>query len=59
MSDSGTEILEKYRLLEYEKCVEVGLKAYEQLNKLAIASLFFNGSLAAALGFLESDSKLC
>ncbi|WP_420402789.1 hypothetical protein [Nisaea sp.] len=43
--------LMRYKLLEYSTCTELGAKGLEQLNRLAIASLIFNGTLAAALGF--------
>ncbi len=51
MTTSDIELLIRYQLLEYSSCIEVGTKGLEQLNKLAIASLVFNGALAAALGF--------
>ncbi|MEQ8333809.1 hypothetical protein [Nisaea sp.] len=41
----------RYKLLEYSTCTDLGAKGFEQLNRLAIASLIFNGTLAAALGF--------
>lgn len=41
----------RYKLLEYRTCTDLGAKGFEQLNRLAIASLIFNGTLAAALGF--------